>query len=121
MADPQAAVPFPSAAGSTLRRLVQEAFDFALVLDADGRVTAVVHGTASPDTRALTCLGGPLQEAVSVESRHKVGELLGANCLAGDGEFRWRHLNLLTEDGGSLPVLAKTRNDLETLKKSLAS
>jgi Bacterial regulatory protein, Fis family len=99
---------FPAAPGPTVQRLVQEGFDFALVLDAHGLVTGIVQAAGRPLLLDdLRCVGWPLADGVSAESRPKVGELLSANCLAGDGEYRWRHINLLRRNGHTLPVLAK--------------
>lgn len=99
---------FPPAPGATVQRLVQEGFDFALALDAQGHVSGIVQAAAQRLlVDDLRCVGWPMADAVSVESRPKVAQLLSANCLGGDGEYRWRHINLLKRDGTTLPVLAK--------------
>jgi hypothetical protein len=90
-----------------LLRLVQEGFDFALVLD-DGDCIAECVGGRSEHLAALErFVGRPLEACVGPESRAKVPGLLAADCLGLPQGYRWRHLNLLLGDDDGLPVLLK--------------
>lgn len=98
---------FPPLSGEQLRRFLREGFDFALVLDDDGRVLELIEGQNLRHPLLHRLVGRDLQACVSVESRHKVPELMQADCLSLPQGYRWRHINLVLEDGDALPVLAK--------------
>lgn len=98
---------FPPLSGEQLRRFLREGFDFALVLDDDGRVLELIEGQHLRHPQLHHLVGRDLQACVSVESRHKVPELMQADCLALPQGYRWRHINLVLEGADGLPVLAK--------------
>lgn len=99
--------PFPSMGGEQLRRFLREGFDFALVLDDEARVLELIEGQHLRHPRLHRLVGRDLQACVSVESRHKVPELMQADCLALPQGYRWRHINLVLDGSDGLPVLAK--------------
>ncbi len=86
--------------------LIAAASDITLVLDAAG----VVHDLAlqSDDLAkelgdSAAWLGRPVAATVAPDSRPKVEALL--RDAATSAETRWRHINHLTADGRSIPVL----------------
>lgn len=99
--------PWPALAGAALLRLVQEGFDFALLLDDEDRIVERVGGAAGHLTALDQLVGRPLEACVGPESRAKVPGLLAADCLGLPQGYRWRHLNLLVGEDDGLPVLLK--------------
>ncbi|QXM25193.1 transcriptional regulator PpsR [Elioraea tepida] len=86
--------------------LVSAAADIALVLDSDGTVLDVACNTdeiAREVGDARSWCGRPWAEIVALDSKAKTEEMLRA-AEAGQPSA-WRHLNLITPAGGTLPVL----------------
>lgn len=102
--------PFPALPGPTLKTFVREAFDFALVLDADGRILEILEPSGGRALPLSTLQGELLLSRISVESRSKVSELLSSDCLSPSPNYRWRHVNLMLDEQRSWPVLAKLAN-----------
>ncbi len=99
--------PFPMLTGAQLRRFLREGFDFALVVDAHGHVLELIEGQSLRHASLHGLVGRELQDCVGVESRHKVPELMAADCLSLPQGYRWRHVNLLPGTGDGVPVLMK--------------
>ncbi len=99
--------PWPALAGGALLRLVQEGFDFALVLDDEARVVERVGGSSEHLSMLDQLVGLPLEACVGSESRGKLPGLLAADCLGLPQGYRWRHLNLLVGEDDGLPALLK--------------
>lgn len=86
--------------------LVAAASDITLVLDAGGviRDVAVQSGELLDDLDdSGAWLGRAIGATVAPDSQPKVAELL--RDAAGVAEPRWRHVNHITRDGRSVPVL----------------
>jgi transcriptional regulator PpsR len=86
--------------------LVASASDLALVLDDSGAIRDVAFGSddlARELDGASRWVGRPWIETVAQDSRPKVASLLGADRAAESP--RWRHVNHLSDQGTSLPIL----------------
>ncbi len=78
------------------RAFASLACDIALVLDADGTITAIAHNSARSLAEASrNWLGRRMDDTVTAETRHKVQSLLAE--VAGTGLGRRREVNLAPE------------------------
>lgn len=84
---------------ATAARVVAASSDVALVLDRGGVIRDIAVSTPGQDFP--DCLGQRWTDAVTVESRQKVDELLAA--AQGDAPLRWREINHRAA-GGSVPL-----------------
>ena len=86
--------------------LITAAADIAIIVDAAGAVRDVAfnnEGLALELEGQDTWLGKPWTETVAPDSRTKVASLLAD--AGGAGARQWRHVNLLSAGGGSVPIL----------------
>lgn len=86
--------------------LISAAADIALILDAEGIIRDVAFSNeelAGEFTAHGSWLGQPWLETVAKDSRPKVEELTRNG--AGSGSGRWRHVNQISADGASVPIL----------------
>ena len=87
--------------------LIATASDIALVLDRDGRIRDIAMQSDELSGDLDTShgwLGETLASTVAGDSRPKVAHLL-ADAAAQNAKPKWRHINHLTSDGRSVPVL----------------
>ena len=86
--------------------LVAAASDITLIVDLDGVIqdTAIQSGELLDDlTDNAAWMGRTLASTVAGDSRNKVAALLRE--AVGQAEPKWRHINHVTADGRSVPVL----------------
>jgi transcriptional regulator PpsR len=87
--------------------LIATASDVALVLDADGTIRDIAFQSEelSNDLDASSSwVGTKLVATVALDSRPKVAHLL-ADAATPNAKPKWRHLNHITSDDRSVPVL----------------
>jgi transcriptional regulator PpsR len=88
--------------------LISAAADIALILDAEGIIRDVAFSSAELAAEFVahgSWLGQPWIETVARDSRPKVEELTQGAAPQGS---RWRHVNQLSGDGNSVPILYST-------------
>ncbi|MEM6511516.1 MAG: transcriptional regulator PpsR [Pseudomonadota bacterium] len=87
--------------------LIAEASDISLLIDAEGIVQDVALGGKEPHLElALTWVGTPWIDTVTIESKNKIRDLMTAK---GNGSgSRWRQVNHMTDGDVDLPVMYKT-------------
>ncbi|MEM1130652.1 MAG: hypothetical protein AAGH83_09035 [Pseudomonadota bacterium] len=103
----RAPAPFPSLQANDAAVVVVECADLTLELTTAGRVESV-HLSSSIETEQVgDWVGKPLADLVAPDSAVKLDRLLADNSAGSDSERRWRHLNLTTRTGDTIPLLLK--------------
>lgn len=87
--------------------VIRQCSDLTLNLSDDGRILGL-HMTSQLDPAAVSnWIGQRLEDLVLSESAGKLPLLLSDNAAQAGSDGRWRHLNLRTGPGESLPLLLK--------------
>lgn len=101
-------MPGPSEArAEQLKHFLIQCSDLAVQLDPQGRVAAVYVAPETPPLQLAGWAGVPMRALLSPESAPKLAPLLQDNAAELGSQARWRHLNLVQDDGAVLPLLVK--------------
>jgi transcriptional regulator PpsR len=87
--------------------LIATASDVALVVDADGTIRDIAFQSeelSSDLEQGSTWIGTNFAATVALDSKPKVAHLI-ADAATPDAKPKWRHLNHVTNEGRSVPVL----------------
>lgn len=93
--------------GQRFFSLLRNTADLLLVLDENDLVVGVaqpdVHNVALP----ASWIGKQFKDLVSPESQSKLDGLFARDAATAGSHARWRHINLIDDSAGSIPLLLK--------------
>lgn len=81
--------------------------DVLILLEADGTVSATLQSTLVPLDQLEAWTARDLRAIATADSRRKLDVMLAAPLDEPDAPSIWRHVNLVTPAGESIPLLAK--------------
>lgn len=104
---PPQSAKIPSLSSDSVRLFIEKTQDLTLVIDQDTIVIDALQNNAFPAADVSRWIGCPLKSIVGPESLAKLDLLLANDASDSSSDVRWRHINLTSADGSSIPVLAK--------------
>lgn len=101
------AVSLPSLSAHWVHRWVQKTQDLVLLLDDRNHIAGALQDGVYAASDIHHWIGLHLCDVVSPDTRPKIDVLLANDVALDVADDRWRHLNLLSQNGTMLPVLMR--------------